>query len=182
MEATRLGTIVQTWANVGILVSLILDGVQLHQNSELMRLAAFSNEVDGEVSMRIALAGEMLPVAWSKAISAPETMTLEEILQVDSFLFAVLKHLQRRHYLHQEGLWENSAVDRAPRYLPQYFSNAYAQHWWQSNKDTVLMDWYYPDFFEHIDAVITTMDPEAKVKNLMNLQRELYSRAEISGI
>ncbi len=74
----KLGQWLQVSANIGILAGLILVGLQINQNTELMRLSFYSAEEDGYLMMGATTSGETLAAAWAKAIEEPESLTRNE--------------------------------------------------------------------------------------------------------
>ena len=125
------------WAGaIVVIITLIYLARQIKQNSELSRLALYSNDIDSYIQRDHLTTDEHLAAAWSKAIEDPRAMTASEMIRVNSLLSSALTQLARRHYLYDQGFYKVSAQSMGSQELALYFGNEYAQAWWTVNKDS----------------------------------------------
>ncbi|MBT4522626.1 MAG: hypothetical protein HOC23_21725 [Halieaceae bacterium] len=68
----------QIVANLGIVVGLLLVGIQLTQNSDLLKIQLLYEESDRAIQLESLLVGEEAASVWAKSIEAPEHLTLAE--------------------------------------------------------------------------------------------------------
>ena len=107
----KIGLWVQLAANVGILASLILLASQIGQTSELSRLAFYTEEEDTYVTMGTSILGETAAAALAVAVEDPESLTTEQILQLDAYYNNVINTLSRRQYLYDQGIYQTAAEE-----------------------------------------------------------------------
>lgn len=125
----KMGYSIQLAANIGILASLVLLAGQIQQTSDLSRLAFYTEEGDTYVAMRTPILGETAASALAVALEDPESLTTEQILQLDAYYSNVLDAIARRQYLYAEGVYDHPAETRTG-YLRNVMGNAFAQAWW----------------------------------------------------
>ena len=168
------------WAGaIVVIITLIYLARQIKQNSELSRLALYSNDIDSYIQRDHLTTDEHLAAAWSKAIENPKAMTASEMIRVDSLLLSVLTQLARRHYLYDQGFYKVSAQSMASQELALYFGNEYSQAWWTVNKENAHVGLPSPNresFFEEIDPIISQLDTSRQHKSLSKIQSLLKAR------
>ena len=166
----KLGQWLQVSANVGILFGLILVGLQIDQNTELTRLGFYSAEEDGFIFLDGMKAGETLAAAWAKAIDDPDSLTTEEMIQLDGFLDGILDQIGRRDYLHQQGLYEHAPEEQIQWLIPKYFGNRFAQAWWQEKRDV-----WNDDLAGAVDQAVAMVDEDTQHRQFSAIRRTLNS-------
>ena len=168
------------WAGaIVVIITLIYLARQIKQNSELSRLALYSNDIDSYIQRDHLTTDEPLAAAWSKAIEDPRAITASEMIRVNSLLSSVLTQLARRHYLHDQGFYKVSAQSMGSQELALYFGNAYAQAWWKVNKDSAHVGLPSPNrenFFEEINPIILELDTSQQYESLSNIKSLLKAK------
>ncbi len=172
MESSKVGYWLQVGANIGILVGLIMVGLQINQNTELTRLNFYSSEEDGYLSMGATLSGETLAAAWAKAIEHPESLTTTEMVQLEGYLENLWTQFGRRDYLHDEGLYEVSAEENISWIAKRIFGNTFAQAWWQEKRKTLVDDsWLL--LKDAMDEAIAEIDNSTQAQKFENIRRRI---------
>ena len=168
------------WAGaIVVIITLVYLARQIKQNSELSRLALYSNDIDSYIQRDHVTTNESLAAAWSKAIEDPRAMTASEMIRVDSLLLSVLTQLARRHYLYDQGFYKVSAQSMASQELALYFGNEYSQAWWTVNKENAHVGLPSPNrenFFEEINPIISQLDASRQYKSLSQIKSQLKGR------
>lgn len=169
----KLGQWLQVSANIGILAGLILVGLQINQNTELMRLSFYSTEEDGFLAMGATLSGETLATAWAKAIEEPESLTTAEMVQLEGYLQNVWTQIGRRDYLYEEGLYEVSGESNIAWLAKRTFGNTFARAWWLEKSKNVAWDIERVHLKNAMDQAIAALDDNAQAQKFDNIRRTI---------
>ena len=168
------------WAGaIVVIVTLVYLARQIRQNSELSRLALYSNDIDSYMQRDHVIANEPLAAAWSKAIEDPRAMTASEMLRVDSLLLSVLTQLARRHYLYDQGFYKVSAQSMASQELTLYFCNEYAKAWGKVKREDAHVGLPSPNrenFFKEISPMMSELDASGQSENLSKIKALLNAK------
>ena len=78
MNSSHLSDWLQIAANLGIIGGLLLAGVQLKQNSDLLKTQLLYGESHRLVELETLVVGEMGAEVWAKSISDPLGLDLSE--------------------------------------------------------------------------------------------------------
>ena len=158
MEITKVGYWLQVGANVGILVGLILVGLQIKQSSDITR-AEFTNQLWGSANqMALALMGENPSSALRKAQKQPHLLTDEEINIVLQWTWYWHELDSNVEYQRNEGLiligdehlnqlWRSRASN-------VYSHNPVSRKAWQIMKESGLKY----DWMQVVDAELARLD------------------------
>ncbi len=132
MESSKVGYWLQVGANIGILGGLILVGLQMQQNSELLSAQLSHQESDRYIAIETAAMGDDLPGAWAKVLEDPTALTLEDQVTVEGYIFSTVERWRSLHRLSNLGLlsqnWEPIIREDATYYL----GHPYGQSWWKN--------------------------------------------------
>jgi hypothetical protein len=136
MESSKVGYWLQVGANIGILAGLVLVGVQMRQNLELLELQLMHQNADQTQEELLLTLGEDPAEVWAKHILEPENLTLREIRMMDHFYFAVLNKWQDLYELYEKGLvgageWRRVVDDQAA----PIFKNRFGMTWWKKVRE-----------------------------------------------
>lgn len=155
MNASRLGNWLQVAANLGIVLGLVLVGVQLKQNSDLARIQLVYAESQSSIDLELEVVGEQGAAVWAKSIEDPENLTLEEVRIMEALLWGFAENLRGTYRLAELGLLEDedwrSRVESEVRF---YISDRYSRAWWQNYGQT--SDSVPVELREAINAAIAT--------------------------
>ena len=178
MSSSKAGYWLQVAANIAILGGLIMVGLQINQNSELTRLAFYSDEETDAIAIHGTQAGETVAEAWAKAIDYPESLTTAEMVQLDGFLDSQLEQFQRRQYLFEEGVFQISGEETIPWIVKQHFGNTFAKAWWQEKR---RHDDYSPLIREAVDREIAAVSASADKIFFDNIRQTIQTRSHTAA-
>jgi len=133
MNLTKLNGWLQVVANIGILLGLVLVGVQLKQNTDLTRFQLLFAESTRSIEIEATIIGERGAEVWAKTIESPESLTVEEMRVVEAVLWTFIEGLRGTYQLAQLGLLtEKDWLDRVNAEVPFYFNDPYSRAWWKN--------------------------------------------------
>lgn len=131
MDFGKLNSWLQVSANIGIVLGLLLVGVQLKQNTDLARIQMLNEESQRVVTYELEIVGERGAEVWAKSIQDPENLTLEEVRIMEALLWSVAENLRGTYRLAELGLLEESDWRRrVESEVPFYISDRYSRAWW----------------------------------------------------
>ena len=131
MDFSKLNSWLQVSANIGIVLGLVLVGVQLKQNSDLARIQLLYDESRRVVEFELEMVGERAAEVWAKSIEDPENLTLEEVRIMEALYYSFIENLRGTYRLAQLGLLEDSDWrSRVESEVNFYISDPYALSWW----------------------------------------------------
>jgi hypothetical protein len=130
MDGQKIGGWFQIASNIGILGGLILVGIQLHQNSEILKTQVMTDESRRIVEKEWVLVGEEGARVWAKSIERPNDLNLQEHRIMDSILWTGLENFRHAHRLAAQGLVDIDWKSRVSNETAFYFGNPYGRGWW----------------------------------------------------
>ena len=131
MDFGKLNSWLQVSANIGIVLGLLLVGVQLKQNTDLARIQMLNEESQRVVTYELEIVGERGAEVWAKSIQDPENLTLEEVRIMEALLWSFTENLRGTYRLAQLGLLEESDWrERLESEVVFYLSDRYSRAWW----------------------------------------------------
>jgi len=158
VESSKLGAWLQVAAHVGILAGLIIVGFQMKQASDLQRTQILRDETTAYMANEMSLIGEGFAAVWAKSIESPESLTLEELRLLDSYMWSHYVYRWMCNYrLHQAGLLDEADWKREVKIdAPYIFGNRYGKAWWANQKEHITLDenaiWFTREFVDYISA------------------------------
>ena len=154
--------------NLGVIIGLVLVLLQLRQDEELMRAELYSDAATARMELHYQMMDPELARVVVKSWTEPETLTLEELRVMDSYLLAAINENRRRLALDRLGL--SAEVGAPENTLLFYFGNRFAKAWWQQFKgDGGKMD----AELRAIDATISVTDEEWTMDFFKRLRADL---------
>ena len=162
-SAGRFGNWLQIGANLGIIAGLLLVGLQLKQNSDLLRTQLLYEESGRFIESEHALYGENAARVWAKSIENPDELNLEERRVIDAYLYSTLESWRSTHMLSEHGLlvddadWQLRVRDEASYFL----GNEYGRAWWSVYREENLM--IPPELISIIDEELAA-DPNGTLE------------------
>ncbi len=138
MDSNKLANWLQVAANIGILTGLILVGLQMQQNFKLSQGQIISDGYVAARADRAILMGESPTVAIAKSLTDPESLTMSEVLIVDSYLTQAWLRQQRIQVLASAGVYIGNlpfVSDELSDYWAEYyFGNSFAKSWFEARR------------------------------------------------
>ncbi len=136
MEVSKFSHWLQISANVGIVAGLLLVGVQLKQNSDLLKTQLLYEESKRAIEMEAQVIGENAARVWAKSLSEPQGLTLEEQRIMEALLWIYAEHLRATRLLATLGLLEDDEWRvRVRAESAFYYGNQYGTAWWKNYSD-----------------------------------------------
>lgn len=131
MNNSKLSNWLQIAANVGIVVGLLLVGVQLKQNSDLLKTQMLYDESRRAVDLETLVVGENGAEVWAKSISDARNMSLHEQRIMEALLWSFSEQLRSTRLLAELGLLEDEEWRlRVHAETAFYLANDYGKAWW----------------------------------------------------
>lgn len=136
MNDGKLSSRLQIAANVGIVVGLLLVGVQLKQNSDLLKTQLLYDESRRSVDLETLVVGENGAEVWAKSISGAKSMSLPEQRIMEALLWSFVEQLRSTRLLAELGLLEDEEWRlRVKSETAFYLGNDYGSAWWANYSD-----------------------------------------------
>jgi hypothetical protein len=164
MDSGKLGSWLQIFANVGIVVGLIFGGVQLKQNSDLLKTQLLYEESYRAIDLETKFVGENAAAVWAKSITDAKSLNLEEQRIMEAILWGFVEQLRATRMLAELGLLENDEwKGRVNSDAAYYLSNEYGIAWWSnfSDENSSLPD----DLKVAINARLSEVDEDFTIDN-----------------
>ena len=135
MNIERLSSWLQITANVGILGGLVLVGIQLQQNSEILRAQMMSAESRSVIDQEMQIIGEQGAAAWVSAMSDPANVSLEHHRVMEAIYWSAIESWRHVEELGTLGLADVDPKNRVSDEAGWYFGNTYGRAWWNTRRD-----------------------------------------------
>ena len=133
VDYSKLNNWLQVSANIGIVLGLVLVGVQLKQNSDLTKIQLLYEESQRAVDLELQVVGERGAEAWARSIQDPENLTLEEIRIMEALLWSFVEVQRGTHRLATLGLIEDEDwQQRVDAEVTFWLADRYALAWWKN--------------------------------------------------
>ena len=175
MSSDKLNKLLQFAANIGVIGGLVLVGLQLKQNSDLLKTQLLYEESGRFISGEQALYGENAARVWAKSIEQPRELTLEEIRIVDAYLYTTAELWRSTHMLAQLGLLDDEGdwQRRVKAEAPYFLGNEYGLAWWSVYREEANMA--APELIGLVDQVLEA-NPEFTLRYLTLPMERLKSQ------
>ena len=175
---------VDVMANLGIIGGLVLVGLQMQQNAELLKMQLLFEESRRFTALEMSMIGENPAPIWAKTIESPEELTLAERRIMEAYLWTFAEHLRSTYWLAEQGLLDEDEwrrrVDSDTRY---YYGNPYASAWWRAftrdlDDDSYTNTGYPQELAEAVDDRLRDIDENSTFNYHEDLLRELNRKKE----
>lgn len=133
MTNSKLNDRLQVAANIGIVLGLVLVGIQLKQNSDLVKIQLLYEESNRAIELETKVVGEHAADVWAKSLEDPENLTLGEIRIMEALLWSFVEQLRGTHKLAELGLISDTDWRaRVESEVTFYLSDRYSLAWWNN--------------------------------------------------
>ncbi len=163
MDFTKISNWLQITANVGIVGGLLLVGVQLKQNTDLLKTQLLYEESIRMVELETKVVGENAAKVWAKSLTDPQNLTLEEQRIMEALLWSYAEQLRSMRMLAELGLLENEEWRfRVRNDTSFFFGNRYGTAWWKefSDEDTTMPQ----DLVDAVNARLSETSPDSTLE------------------
>jgi len=177
MNSSKLSSWLQIAANTGIIAGLILVGLQLKQNSELLKTQLLYEESSRLVNLETQVVGESGAEVWAKSISDPENLNLAEQRVMEALLWSYVEQLRSTRLLGELGLLEDAEWRaRVESDTAFYLGNRYGRAWWANFKEgtTTLA----PDLTREIDLRLSAVPTDRTADYVRSTMERLRDTVE----
>ena len=131
MNYGKLNDWLQVSANIGIVLGLLLVGIQLKQNSDLLKVQLLYEESYRAIELETKVVGENAAGVWAKSITDPKSMSLEEQRIMEAILWSFVEGLRGTRKLAELGLLDKDEwKERVNSNSAFYLANEYGVAWW----------------------------------------------------
>jgi len=133
MKHGKVGDWLQIMANIGIVVGLLLVGVQMKQNSDLLKTQLLYEESQRAITLETLVVGENGADVWARSISGTSNMSLADQRVMEALLWSFVEQLRATRMLGELGLldddeWKARVVAESAFWL----ANDYGAAWWKN--------------------------------------------------
>ena len=135
MNIERLSSWLQITANIGILGGLILVGLQLQQNSEILQAQMMSAESRSVIDQEMQIIGEQGAAAWVSAMSDPTNVSPGHHRVMEAIYWSAIESWRHIEELEKLGLADVDPRSRVKDEAPWYFGNTYGRAWWNTRRE-----------------------------------------------
>lgn len=143
MNYGKVSDWLQVAANLGIVVGLVLVGVQLKQNSDLLKTQLLFEESRRAVDLETLVVGENGAETWARSISNASELSLADQRIMEALLWGFIEQLRSTWLLAELGLLEDDEWRwRVRSETAFWLANDYGRAWWTNYVDgtTLLPD------------------------------------------
>jgi hypothetical protein len=143
MNYRKVSDWLQISANLGIVVGLLLVGVQLKQNSDLLKTQLLFEESRRAVDLETLVVGENGAETWARSISSASELSLSDQRIMEALLWGFVEQLRSTRLLAELGLLDDDEWRWRVRSESAFWlANDYGRAWWMNYADsnTLLPD------------------------------------------
>ena len=146
---------VQVTASVGILLGLILVGVQIKEATRIAEAQFSYDAFTGAIDSQALVIGEHLGAAWARAkVNSPD-LTDHDLVVIEAFLIREWLHNVRSLQLANAGFGSTSDLDiSANKWVYTYLGNKTALRWWQRMKENGSFFQMHPELSNKIETMV----------------------------
>jgi hypothetical protein len=157
--------------NFSVVAGLILVAFQINQSSYLVRAEIGSNSYNRLVENDRMMLDPSLAEVWAKSLTQPENLKVSEMVQLDSYLYALIDSIEGDEWLYDIGIYEGSNDDYVAYTSGMISGNRFALSWWTEKKSEYQA--FQPGLVEKIDRRISSVPIENHVEKFKRIQSRL---------
>jgi hypothetical protein len=149
-------------ANLGVVIGLAVVVVEIRQTQQIavaqarFELASFWRSLDE------ARLDPTFATVFAKSLTAPESLSLEEKIQLDAYYWGYLDQLYNLDQAHRSGVREPSVESAVIVVATYYMSNRYAHVWWQAVKESMSNEDRDNAIHDMLDRALASQDLSEK--------------------
>ena len=164
---------------MGIIAGLLLVGIQVKQNSDLLRTQLLYEESHRAIELETKVVGEDGAIIWAKSMTDPESLSLAEQRVMEALLWSFTEQLRATRLLAELGLLDDQDWRvRVQAETGYYLGNRYGTAWWKNYTDE---DNPLPrDLKDAIDAQLLAVSPSFTVEYTSEVLDILKDQSEHS--
>lgn len=153
MDSKRAGDWLTLAANFSVIIGIAFLILEIRQNSDIATAQVRLDYAAGWRSIDEQRQNEAFAQVYAKSILRPEELSLSEVIQLDGYYTGVMDQMLSAYTSSKAGLRSGQFEETAQHVANGYFSNVYAQAWWQE----VRMMWQISDDSEFQNIMDSTI-------------------------
>ena len=156
MNYGKLGNWLQISANIGIVFGLLLVGIQLKQNSDLMKTQLLYEESYRATELEARVVGENAAEVWARSLTNAKSLSLADQRIMEALLWSFTEQLRASRMLADLGLLDDEEWRaRVESDAAFYLANEYGVAWWTNLKQNSSLP---DDLIAEIDSRLSDVD------------------------
>jgi hypothetical protein len=152
----RVGSWLQVSANLGILAGLVLVGLQMKQNSDLLRVQLSYAESGRYIQNERVMWGENPAEVWAKSIQNPAQLNLAEQRIIESIIWVYVEEWLAAYRLSKLNLMEDEWKDRVRKEVGFILANEFARIWWKIKSEDKDETKGLAEFFDFVNSELAS--------------------------
>ena len=180
MNSDRISNWLTLGANIGVIVGIAFLVMEMRQNSDIATVQARLDYSAGWRAVDESRQDAAFAAVLAKSIETPESLSPVEVIQLDAYYWGVMDQMLSAKTASDTGLREDSYEHAADSVARLYFSNAFAQSWWEQAR-SALAGPAEREFVQVMDDVIHTRKQEHTVAPFQRLYQDLKASSEDAG-
>ena len=159
--------------NLAVLIGLIIVAYEIRQSSVIARAELSALYLTNWAEIDRSRQDADFAAVLAKSMERPEDLTLDEMVQLDGYLFSIIDQLNMDRAMYRFGIFRDPLQVEVASFARYVLTTPFAQSWWASfregyNADTgalidLELESVSPDkqrvFFEEIKSRLVNKDP-----------------------
>ena len=177
MDTDRISHWLSLAANLGVIAGIAFLVLEIRQNRDIattqMRLdvSAVWRSIDGKRQ------DASFAQIYEKSVLRPAELSFREIIQLDAYYMGVIDQMLNSVQMSAAGLHRLRLHDAANDIAHVYFSNEFAQAWWQQTSESSPS----LEFREIMDEAVGAVSARRNQEFYEGIQRRLAEHSEIGA-
>ena len=159
MKMHDANELIQTLVGLSVIVGVILVVLQLRQNEVLTFGEVRSEQYDAWQYIDALPLSSTFAEVMVRALDAPDELTLEDAIELDGRMFAILDQFDRIYDLSELGIFDGDPDGMVTPNVEYYFGNRFAMSWWFERKSQ-----FNPRLVAAVDSMIGKVSPDANLE------------------
>ena len=173
MKKIDVGQTVTILANVGVIGGLAFLILELHQNTDHLRLQLMDQINARQFAQNSAFLAENPAPIIEVALTDPASLTFTDFQVMDAYLLNALGGWEDRYFLYEAGLVDDAdwkrKIDEEARW---FLGNTFGRLWWQR----VARSYFEPEFADYVDQAVTSADDQGPYRSWLEFRESLESQ------
>ena len=159
MKVDEVNDWLQVLTGVSVVVGVVLVLIQLRQNEDLTFSQVRSEQYDAWQFIDTLAMSESFAKVMVRALETPDELTLEDAIELDGRMFAILDQFDRLYDLASLGIFDGDPDGMVTPNVEYYFGNRFAISWWAEKKAQ-----FNPALVNAVDSVISDVSPDGNLE------------------
>ena len=158
--------------NAGLIVGLILVGVQIRQNTEIAQMQMVHDSWLATEARHMMMIGENPSPVFAKAIYEPAALTEDDHIVLDHILKAHAMHVLKLARFKELGFELINPVESGSiGGMAYYLDSVYGKAWWAENRD-----WFDPEAAKAISAVLAARPTDSLQREIQEINNAIANQ------